>query len=113
MSISKRGVLLPVLAVFASSAVTAESSDPMKPPAHLISNVASEHVAAGSIELQMILISKNRKVAVINDKMMREGDVKNGITLISINKHKVSVKRQGKVIDLKLKSVKTKKGLAK
>lgn len=87
--------------------------DPMRPPAHLMLNATPQAVASSALQLQMILVSDHRKIAVINDKMMQEGDVKHGITLISIDDNQVSVKRKGKIIDLKLKSVNTKKGLAK
>lgn len=55
------------------------------------------------LNLESILFSETRRVAVINGKALQEGENLGGAKIVSIGKDTVRVQRQGKTIYLKLK----------
>ncbi len=54
------------------------------------------------MQLESILISAQRKVAVINGKIYQSGDVIAGAKLVSIETHQVTMRKGSKTIQLKL-----------
>ena len=75
--------------------------DPMRPPNWARKGVAPS-VSTDKIKLQQILISKNRKLAVINDKVLQEGQRIAGATVIKIETGQIRIRRGGvnKIIKL-------------
>ena len=62
------------------------------------------------LDLQMILISGDRKIAVINKEMVKEGGSVLDAIIVAIEKEKVIVKQRDKIVDLRLHSVKKMEG---
>lgn len=56
-----------------------------------------------ALKLNSLLISKTRKVAIINGKRVKEGDVIGNAKVVTIKKGKVVVSRNGQYETLKLK----------
>lgn len=75
-------------------------NDPTKPP-----GFSSSPVARKPLVLNSLLVSKTRKVAVINGKPMSEGDVVEGAKLLKINQSSVIMAVRGKRLVLKPKRV--------
>lgn len=75
---------------------SAWASDPMRPPAWLLESnydSATESTKAISqFSLQQILISNNKKVAVVNGSVMTEGAKLGNAKLLKIYKDKVRIK---------------------
>ena len=57
------------------------------------------------LDLQSILFSDSRKVAVINGKALTEGERIGGARVLSISKDSVRLRRGGKVVRLQLDNV--------
>ena len=98
-------ICLPVLGV--------SKSDPMRPPEFSLPSNNKQINTASPLKLQMILMSSDRNVAVINNKTVMEGAFVLGAKIISINSNHVVVKRKGKGVDLHLYTIKNTKGLAR
>ena len=81
-------------------------SDPMEPPEYLVAAQSARINAPGVLDLQLILIQGDRKVAVINKEMVREGGVILDAIVVAIEKEKVIVKQRDKIVDLQLHSKK-------
>jgi hypothetical protein len=75
--------------------------DPMRPP-NWVNQVNSSPIQNERINLQQILISKERKIVIINDKILREGQSINGNKIIKIEAEQIKIRRRGvsKVIKL-------------
>lgn len=71
--------------------------DPTKP-----SSYRSVGKQSDGLRLESILFSKARKVAMINGKVLAEGDVMGSRKIIRISKNSVLVSDNGKKITLKL-----------
>lgn len=54
------------------------------------------------LTLNSILISANRKVAVINDQLVKEGERINGATLVAIERDRITLNHNGKRRVIKL-----------
>lgn len=93
-----------------------EFHDPMKPPAvalnkfriEKIKNTAPVANNSATAEktapwvLNSILFSGVRQHAIINNKLVRKGEVIGGAKLVSLQKDRVRLVARGRVIDLKL-----------
>ncbi len=105
------------LGVFlAGQLVAAEFHDPMKPPAFALNKFRIEKnknnpkttiaVVKNSKKdpwvLNSILYSSNRQHAIINNKLVRKGEVIAGAKLVSLKPNSVRLISRGKVVVLKL-----------
>ncbi|MCK4743425.1 MAG: hypothetical protein KAT25_06375 [Sulfuriflexus sp.] len=100
-----------VLALFfmASQFAQAQLDDPTRPAN--IANVVSSSTDAvtSSWDLSSILVSPQRRVAIINGKTVKSGETLAGAKVVMINETSVKLKYRGEIILLKLfsHSVKT------
>ena len=76
------------------SACISAAQDPMRPPNWAKSSEVSS-VATEKLELQQILISVNRKLVVINDKVLQEGQTVSGVRIIEIEAGQIKIRRGG------------------
>jgi MSHA biogenesis protein MshK len=76
-------------------------SDPMR-PANVLEGAAEVRASAAGPVLQSVLISRERKVAVINGKAMKIGDRMGEATLVSIEVAEVILESRGTLQVLKL-----------
>jgi MSHA biogenesis protein MshK len=79
----------------------AAAQDPTRPPSWMTGSTAAKTSKKLPI-LQQILISENRKSAVINGKLVSEGEMVAGAKLININRDWVTILRSGRRITLRL-----------
>ena len=81
--------------------VTYAGQDPMRPPSWIKQKPAIS-VKGKSIKLQQILISKDRRIAVINNQVLKEGQTVAGMKITKIEAEQVIFRRAGvnKVIKL-------------
>lgn len=97
-------VLLITFSVFTLgiySSISYSAQDPTRPPSWMTGTVeikASKKV----LILQQILISENRKIAVINDTLVSEGDMVEGAKIKTIDRSWVSIVRSGRRMTLRL-----------
>ena len=96
----------------------AEIRDPMEPPAFALQKFRQakwksankvvkkatvvKKLVVKSMRLTSILISPERKIAIIDDQTLRVGDAIRSAKLIRINKDSVRLVKKGKIIDLRL-----------
>lgn len=94
----------------------AELRDPMQPPPLAlqklrqakwakqpkVSKAKVVKPAEKPLQLTSILISRERKVAIIDDQMLRVGDKIRGATLVRLTRDSARLVRNGKVINLSL-----------
>jgi hypothetical protein len=109
------------LLVFQTSIVQAEEiQDPMQPPAFALekfrqakfknrvkavkSGVKVKKPAAKPLRLTSILYSADRKIAIIDDRMLRVGDTIRNAKLVRINRDSARLLKKGKFIELRLSS---------
>ena len=81
-------------------------TDPTRP---LGSAAASSQGAASTLRLQSILVSGSRKVAVINNQVLGEGERSQGIEVLSIAEGEVKVSYRGSARTLRLPSTEVRK----
>ncbi|MFT5693250.1 MAG: MSHA biogenesis protein MshK [Oceanicoccus sp.] len=74
--------------------------DPTQP-----SNFRAADSTTSVLTLESILISGDRRVAVINGKAITEGESAGGVKVVSIDKDSVRVLHSGNVLKLMLNSV--------
>ncbi|MEH6448582.1 MAG: hypothetical protein V7765_07920 [Oleispira sp.] len=94
-------IMLSLLTVSIYSPVSYSAQDPTRPPSWMAES-ANVETRKEVLILQQILISKNRKIAVINDKVVSEGDMVKGAKVREINRDWVSIIRSGRRVTLKL-----------
>ena len=86
--------------------VNAAVYDPTLPaflqPKAKVSKPKPKRKAAPKLSLSLILYSDSRRIAVINDKVVSEGDSLGKVSVVSIGQSKVSVKYYGKLHTLRL-----------
>jgi hypothetical protein len=106
--------------ILSFAAVQAEEiQDPMQPPAFALkkfqqaryknrakagSTVKIKRPAVKPLKLTSILYSSDRKIAIIDDRMMRVGDTIRNAKLVRINRDGARLLKKGKFIELKLSS---------
>ena len=108
-------LLLPVFLL--PAAVSAEFNDPMRPPEFAMKKfklekakskgnasqkVVKKQVKASPWVLSSILYSDQRKHAIINNTLVKQGDVIKGARLIRLRPNGVQLLNKGKIIDLTL-----------
>ena len=110
---------LSMLLLFSAQAIVVQAQeykDPMQPPAFALQKYRQAQNKNKSVkpvstvkkpqpkplQLRSILFSSVRKIAIIDDQLLKVGDVIRGAKLIKINKHGVRLLRKGKVINLSL-----------
>jgi hypothetical protein len=76
----------------------AGAADPTRPSYYKTKN------SKKTFQLESILYSGSRKVAVINGSVVAEGDTVDGWQVLNINKNKVRIKSNGKVMSLVLRT---------
>ena len=79
-----RFVLLICLTMQSSILLAKNTQDPMRPP-HFNPSSPAVSAVAQPWNLTEILISGDRRVAIINDKLVKAGDTINSAKIISIN----------------------------
>jgi len=101
-----------------STSVAVDINDPMKPPEFALQKFRLAKLKKGNqltkaktntpkpavkpLRLTSILIGQNRKVAIINDKMMVIGDRIGKAKLLKVTKDSVQLLKNGKRIELRL-----------
>jgi hypothetical protein len=111
---------LPILiCVFSCQVLAADFKDPMKPPTYALKMFRLEKIkknnsfGKSSISqkkkepvwvLKSILYSRQRQHAIINNRLVRKGDVIKGAKLIRLRPDSVRLLAKGQVIDLDLRS---------
>jgi type II secretory pathway component PulC len=82
-----------VIGTYSVRAVAAQ--DPMRPPSWMTGSSKTK-VRDERLNLQQILISNDRKSAVINNKLVNEGDIIKGAKVKKIDRERVIVMRSGR-----------------
>lgn len=111
-------VVLVSLGFFGVGAIASaqELRDPMQPPPFALQKFRLAKATAKSsvvtpkaakparepLQLTSILISKNRRIAIIDDQMLAIGDKIRGAKLIRLTRQSARLVRKGKVINLSL-----------
>jgi len=78
------------------------AEDPMRPPSWMSRSTSNVQSSAQALLLQQILISKKRKLAVINEKVVAEGEMVSGARVKTIASKWVRVVRGNRSITLRL-----------
>ena len=86
------------LTVGAVASAFAQQNDPTRPPVDAVTPVSSAEAA--DIQLSQIIYSDLNKLALINDKRVKEGDRVGGFTVSEILPNKVYLNRSGERITL-------------
>ncbi len=99
-------------------ATAQELRDPMQPPPYALKKFrqaewakkprpAQTRAAAPPpkpLQLTSILYSRDRKIAIIDDQMLRVGDRIRGMTLVALGRDSARLVQNGKVVELSLNS---------
>ena len=85
-----------------SSFVQAQLDDPTRPANIVAGSVLLTDEVAASWDLSSILISPQRRVAIINGNTVQAGEILAGAKVLRINETNVKLKYRGEVIVLKL-----------
>lgn len=97
----KYKILLALFAVHTSFALAAETlRDPTRP----LQEIVTVPQPAPTFQLHSILISQQRRVAIINGKTVAEGESVEGAKVLRIQPHRVSLLHRGKALELRLHS---------
>ncbi|MFT4777125.1 MAG: hypothetical protein ACI9B7_001503 [Oleispira sp.] len=89
-------ILKPLLLILLFLSFNCFSQDPMKPPSWLEDNQPTRAVEPETLHLQQILSSKNRKIAVINNTLVVEGQIIGGAKVAEITNQWVKVIYKGR-----------------
>lgn len=110
----KTALLSASLLLLSVSLVQAEFFDPMQPPAFALykfrienqpqSSSASTKPKSQALVLNSILYSGQRQHAIINNKIVKKGDMVDGARLIQLLPDKARLIKKGKIIELSLNS---------
>ncbi|MFO7603478.1 MAG: general secretion pathway protein GspB [Gammaproteobacteria bacterium] len=95
-----RMLMLPALLLCVNMAVA--MTDPMQPPAYRGKATATQATAAPRWQLTATLLAPNRRLATINGRTLRIGDVIAGAKLVAIQPASVTLEYQQRSIVLKL-----------
>jgi len=102
-----------LLSVFLMANTCFSAVDPMRPPEYMATTATKKVNFSKPLILQMILVSEERKIAVINSATVEVGGVISGAKIVSIEKERVVASRKGKVVNLKMNSIEIIKGMAR
>ena len=96
------------LLLMTSQFVYAQLDDPTR-PANIANATSSATAVTSSWDLSSILVSPQRRVAIINGKTVKSGEILLGAKVLMINETSVKLKSRGEIILLRLfpDSVKT------
>ena len=112
-------IVLMLMVVPIVSVQAEEIRDPMRPPAFAlekyrlakiksgtrsVSSVKVKKPAVRPLKLTSILYSLDRKIAIIDDRMLRVGDTIRNAKLVRINRDSARLLKKGKFFELKLSS---------
>lgn len=92
-------ILILLLQLFWVSSALSQGVDPTRPPTYTETQGEEEHPIA-VFELDAILISKDKSVAVINGQTVKQGDEIEGAKVISIQPNVVQLDTSGGKITL-------------
>ncbi len=114
-------ILFSISLLLIASPLPAQFYDPMQPPAFALKKFKQEKlkkIAASRVQskpakaekkpvkprwvLESVLLSENRQHAIINQQLVRPGQMVDGARLLSIEKDRVRLKQKNKTIELKL-----------
>ena len=107
--------------IFLVPCAAAEFSDPMQPPAYALQKFRLEKLkkmapvnsapvkkqAAQQWVLSSILYSSQRKHAIINNQLVKQGEMVQGARLIRLTPHSARLRVKGRVIELTVLDKKT------
>ena len=110
-------IILGFISLLLSQMTLAEFHDPMRPPPYAMKKfwlekngnqktsipVAKKQQQAQPWVLSSILYSGQRKHAIINDKLVRQGDLIKGARLVRLRPDSVQLNAKGKIINLSLR----------
>ncbi len=97
-------------------ATAAELRDPMQPPPFALKKLRQAEwakeprpaktrtatPAPKPLQLTSILFSRDRKIAIIDDQMLKVGDRIRGMTLVALSRDRARLVQNGKVVELSL-----------
>ena len=97
-------------------ASAAELRDPMQPPPFALkkyrqaewakkprpAKTRTATPAPKPLQLTSILFSRDRKIAIIDDQMLKVGDRIRGMTLVALSRDRARLVQNGKVVELSL-----------
>ena len=90
------------LLLVTSNLVLAQLKDPTRPPiSHSSGEIEEDNIATGWT-LSSILVSPQRRVAIINGKAVTTGETLAGAKVVSINEKSVKLEFRGEVIVINL-----------
>jgi len=84
---------------------TYSAQDPMRPPNWIIESQTMSKRSIEPLALQQILISENRKIAIINEKIVIEGSSIDGGRVLDIGDEWVRVMRDGRSMMLRISPI--------
>ena len=92
------------MALWTSLAISQElMSDPTRPPAALdIQAPLTEELANAALSLRAVFFAEGRRIAIINDRRVREQDVIGSARVLEIAHDHVRLQRNGQELRLKL-----------
>lgn len=107
-----------VVMLIISPGVLAEFNDPMQPPEYALNKLRAEKYQKANSKktsqsglkkeqswvLTSILYSRDRKHAIINNKLVRKGDLIKGARVVQLQPDSVRLLAKGKTIELSLRS---------
>ena len=91
-----------ILCVFLSSNAVYAIKDPTKPPDKVLEKIRMKSCDNKFYDLNAIIISKSRKIAVINGKTLSIGESIDGSQVIEIEKSSVYLKKGSSVTVLSM-----------
>lgn len=100
---SARPVLTVALALVALLPGVANSRDPMRPPQHATAQVEAR--AATPVLLSAVMGTADRRIAIVNGRVLRAGESFEGITVERVDATGIVYRRAGVQRELKLAGV--------
>lgn len=93
---------LPLLAVLAVPPTLAEGlRDPMRPP--MASTAAPDRAPARALRLEAILVEGERRVAIVDGKVVSEGERVSGAVISAIHADSIQYTRDGRTHEARLR----------
>lgn len=89
-----------LMLIIGGNLAEAQERDPTKPPA--VANEPMSPETLVDVQLSQIVYSKSKKMAIINNKRLVEGDTVGGFTVLEILPSEVHLNRSGERITLSL-----------
>jgi MSHA biogenesis protein MshK len=98
--VSKNTKIVLALVIMGFCLNTYSAQDPMRPPNWIMDSQTMSTRSIEPLTLQQILVSKNRKIAIINEKIVTEGSSIAGGKVLKISDEWVRVIRAGRSVTL-------------